>query len=99
MGVGLGCLTAQGVTGCPLGEVGKAAMAATAIINASVGTPDLSAGAPPGDDTDGLASLLALGSGLRFSRDRRLGFAAGLLRSSRTRRIYTAGASEHAQVR
>ena len=98
-GVGLGCLTVQGVSGCPLGEVGKAAMAATAIINASVGTPDLSAGAPPGDDTDGLRTLSTLGGGLRFARDRRLGFVAGMLRSSRTRRIYSGGASEHAQVR
>lgn len=99
-GVGLGCLTAQGVTGTPLGDVGRAAMAATAIINASVGTPDLSAGAPPGDDTDGLSSLHALAGGLRFGRDRRLGWVVGALRASRLRRIYAAGggASDTAQV-
>jgi hypothetical protein len=93
-GVGLGCLTVQGIIGMPLGDVGKAAMAATAIINASVGTPDLAAGAPPGDDSDGLTTLHVVGGGLRFSRDRRLGFVSRLLRASRPRRVYAGGGSE-----
>ena len=91
----LGLLTAQGMTGKAASEAGTTGQAAAAIINAALGTPDMSSGAPAADDSDGLLALLQHPAFiLRSPADQRMRTLASMLQSSRPRRITVHRGSE-----
>jgi hypothetical protein len=83
-GVGLGVLTTHGTTGRPATEAGAVGAAAAVVINAALGIGDVSAGAGPDQDVDGVDALSSSTfGGLRFGRDRRMRTLGRLLRSCR----------------
>lgn len=97
-GVGLGVLTVHGMSGTPLSELAKAAAQAAAVINAVLGIGDVSNGAPPDQDDDGIDAVINVHSALRFGRDKRLRSIGSDLRACRPhylRIVKPAEATDH----
>ena len=99
-GVGLGSLTTAGTVGTPGSAPAASAAAVATLINALLGTGDLSAGAPRQSDPDGVdAATRGAAAAARFPGDARLRAAAVRLRCSFPLRLrasaHVAGASDH----